>query len=148
LGISHVPSGDFSFYGHVLRHHLHGGRSSARLRLGLFRDNQNHPAVLPHPGMLPSEPGIASPECSLGRIILSIWAGAQNPLSCSIGKPAFPSRPGGAGATARNGGDWEEAEPPGAARSAQLEIVEVDTFPAHGDLDHAMKLAERKTRRH
>src|SRR5208282_1546262 len=33
-------------------------------------------------------------------------------------------------------------------RGAQLEIVEVDTFPAHGDLDHAMKLAERKTRRH
>src|SRR5271165_3467312 len=32
-------------------------------------------------------------------------------------------------------------------RGAQLEIVEVDTFPAHGDLDHAMKLAERKTRR-
>src|SRR5271166_735303 len=32
-------------------------------------------------------------------------------------------------------------------RGAQLEIVEVDTFPAHGDLDHAVKLAERKTRR-
>jgi hypothetical protein len=31
---------------------------------------------------------------------------------------------------------------------AQLEIIEVDTFPAHGDLDHPMKLAERKTRRH
>src|SRR5271165_6653575 len=33
-------------------------------------------------------------------------------------------------------------------RGAQLEIVEVDTFPPHGDLDHAMKLAERKTRRY
>src|SRR6185437_15247426 len=30
-------------------------------------------------------------------------------------------------------------------RSAQLEIVEVDTFPAHGNLDHAMQFAERKT---
>ena len=68
--------------------------------------------VLPHPGMLPSEPGIASPECSLGRISLSILAGAQNPLSCSIGKPAFPSRPGAAGAAARNGGDWEERSHP------------------------------------
>src|ERR1017187_3185535 len=33
-------------------------------------------------------------------------------------------------------------------RGAQLEIVEVDAFPAHGDLDHAMQFAERKTRRH
>src|SRR5208337_691878 len=29
-------------------------------------------------------------------------------------------------------------------RGAQLEIVEVDTFPPHGDLDHAMK-GERST---
>jgi hypothetical protein len=29
-----------------------------------------------------------------------------------------------------------------------LEIVEVDTFPAHGDLDHPVEFAERETRRH
>ena len=33
-------------------------------------------------------------------------------------------------------------------RGAQFELVEVDTFPAHGDLDHAVKLSERETRRH
>ena len=36
--------------------------------------------VLPHPGMLPSGPGIASSECSRGRITLSIGRS---------GKPAF-----------------------------------------------------------
>jgi len=30
-------------------------------------------------------------------------ARAQIPLSCSIGEPAFPSRPGAAGAAVRNG---------------------------------------------
>ena len=42
-----------------------------------------------------------------------------NRLSCSIGEPAFPSRPGAARATARNGGDWEERShpEPRAARS-------------------------------
>src|SRR5450755_3871426 len=33
-------------------------------------------------------------------------------------------------------------------RGAQMKIVEVDTVPTHGDLDHPMKLAERKPRRH
>jgi hypothetical protein len=33
-------------------------------------------------------------------------------------------------------------------RGAQLEIVEVDAFPAHGDLDHAMQFAERERGRH
>ena len=42
-----------------------------------------------------------------------------NRLSCSIGEPAFPSRPGAAQATARSGGDWEERShpEPRAARS-------------------------------
>jgi hypothetical protein len=35
-----------------------------------------------------------------------------NRLSCSIGEPPFPSRPGAAQATARNGGDWEERSHP------------------------------------
>jgi hypothetical protein len=38
---------------------------------------------------------------------------AQNPLSCSIGEPAFPSRPGAAQAAARSGGE----ERSGATRS-------------------------------
>src|ERR1019366_2749206 len=37
---------------------------------------------------------------------------AENPLSCSIGEPAFPSRPGAAGAAGRSGGDWEERSHP------------------------------------
>ena len=35
-----------------------------------------------------------------------------NRLSCSIGEPAFPSRPGAAQVTARSGGDWEERSHP------------------------------------
>ena len=35
-----------------------------------------------------------------------------NRLSCSIGEPAFPSRPGVAQVTARSGGDWEERSHP------------------------------------
>ena len=67
--------------------------------------------------MLPSEPGIASPECSRGRIRLSISAGAHNPLSCLTGH--LLSRPDLAlpeprRATQGMGG----AEPPGATRSA------------------------------
>ena len=79
----------------------------------------------------PNGPGIASPECSRNRVTLAIgarWeaaiatqkipppggrsgdllvraAVAQDPLSCSIGEPAFPSRPGAARAAARNGRD-------------------------------------------
>jgi hypothetical protein len=33
-------------------------------------------------------------------------------------------------------------------RGAQGEGIEMDALPAHGDLDYAMELAERKTRRH
>ena len=75
--------------------------------------------VLPHPGMLPSGASIASPECSRRHISLSIdYTGSAasrrdaNRLSCSIGEPAFPSRPGAAQATARSGGDWEERSHP------------------------------------
>ena len=76
--------------------------------------------VLPHPEMLPSGASIASSECSRRHISLSIdytgWfcPSRRDPsrLSCSIGEPAFPSRPGAGRATARSGGDWEERSHP------------------------------------
>ena len=68
--------------------------------LGRCRSSIRGPAGrLGHP-----EPGAAR-ACRGGSL--------QIPLSCSIGEPAFPSRPGAAGATARNEGE----ERSGAARS-------------------------------
>src|SRR6476659_9103677 len=46
--------------------------------------------VLPHPGMLPSGPGIASPECSRRHVSLSIdYAG---PGACGVTQTGFPVR--------------------------------------------------------
>ena len=47
-------------------------------------------AVLPHPGMLPSGPSIASPECSRRHVSLSIdYAG---PSACGVTQTGFPVR--------------------------------------------------------
>ena len=47
-------------------------------------------AVLPHPGMLPSGPSIASPECSRRHVSLSIdYAG---PGACGVMQTGFPVR--------------------------------------------------------
>ena len=76
--------------------------------------------VLPHPGMLPSGSSIASPECSRCHIGLSIdYARVQlcrrrdrSRLSCSIGAPAFPSRPGTSEAMGRSERGREERSHP------------------------------------
>jgi len=53
--------------------------------------------------------------CRLNRLPVVIEPPRRrepNRLFCSIGEPAFPSRPGAAQATARSGGDWEEQSHP------------------------------------
>lgn len=73
-----------------------------------------HPKVPPHDGLCRSSLERRAPRLNAGRRGHT-QSGARpggpggdaaNPLSCSIGEPAFPSRPGAAGAAARNGGAW------------------------------------------
>jgi hypothetical protein len=114
--------------------------------------------VLPHPGMLPSGSSIASPECSRRLVGLSnrlrglrrLSRRDPNRLSCSIGEPAFPSRPGAARAAARNGGD----ERSGATRShAQRAVArehgedgEHRTFPEVSTVAHSAPVGGRGRR--
>src|SRR5450759_4238670 len=75
------------------------------------------------------------------RDLLVQAAVAQNQLSGSIGEPAFPSRPGAAGAAAHNGGDGKS----GATRSHAQPVVarehgedgEHRTFPAVSTVAHS-----------
>ena len=65
--------------------------------------------ALPHQ----NAPGATSVCQSITRVLLCRPSRRDpNRLSCSIGEPAFPSRPGAAQATARSGGDWEERSHP------------------------------------
>ena len=77
--------------------------------------------------------------------------GAENPLFCSIGEPAFPPRPGAVGATARSG----EEERSGATRShAQRalsrehgEAGEHRTFPEASTVAHSAPVGGSGRRR-
>jgi hypothetical protein len=64
-----------------------------------------------------------------------------NRLSCSIGEPAFPSRPGVAQVTARSGGDWEKRSHPQPRQRAVArehgEDGEHRTFPEVSTVAHS-----------
>ena len=87
-------------------------------------------AVLPHPGMLPSGPGIASPECSRGRITLSIGSCATRfPVrSASLLSHPDLALPEPRRAAEGKGG----AEPPGATRSAPYSASMARVGPRSG----------------
>ena len=93
----------------------HGAaRQSRWMSYCLIQECSRAGRALPHQ----NAPGATSACQSITRVP-RLSRRDPNRLSCSIGEPAFPSRPGAARAAARNGGDWEERShpEPRAARS-------------------------------
>jgi hypothetical protein len=84
-------------------------RQSGWMSYCLIQECSRAGRALPHP----NAPDATSVCQSIARVLLCRPSRRDpNRLSCSIGEPAFPSRPGAAQATARNGGDWEERSHP------------------------------------